>query len=319
MLALSFIYFTVLYRDGLGFLEGAWYTLVCCLGSVALYVSSLTRNLFLLGNDALLSNLQLMFDGLIKLTLILLGFFFLNINDGLQYFIIISLGAGVAGLIGVSVLGRCYSGTGASLAFGVADVIPHILPVGGAGLLNLAQLQGYRLYLTKTGDFFVLGCISFLLSLGTTATNAVLSLIGQFYIPKIYSAPGLYVAKYLFALFLCAIFLAIFSWPAAELLIFLLGKEQLVPFVWIVPIGVAIEFGNALIGAMTHHLNSEAKRLHPVLLATLFGASVSVLTLFIGYDQLGAAISVACALLFGQFVAIAYILVSCNWGAHVKR
>ncbi|RYF99315.1 MAG: hypothetical protein EOO07_36900, partial [Chitinophagaceae bacterium] len=97
ILGLSFLYFSQFYGHEIELEKAGVYALICSAGSVALYVTSLSRNLFLLGNDALLSNLQLMFDGLIKLGLIVTGFSFFHISDGVQYFLVITLGAGIAG------------------------------------------------------------------------------------------------------------------------------------------------------------------------------------------------------------------------------
>lgn len=316
----SCIYFLFFYDWGaaVNLVDLIGYSAICAFGSVALYLSAGARNVLLVSDDLIFSNLQLFLDGFIKLGMALLGFFVMEVEKGIYYFFVLSIGGGIAGLIGFVFIRYRYSGSGDGIGISYKDIITHVAPVGASGVSNLVQLQGYRLYLGRVGEIVALGAISFLTSLGATATNAVLSIISQKFIPKIYVQPGKNIRAYVIWLTIASVGLALASWPSAKILVYVLEKDILTPYIWMVPVGVLVEFGNSLIGAVTHYYNAQGKSLIPLSVAGFLASIVSCLVLISFYDVFGAAKAVASALVIGQITAIAYIYFKTDWSTYVK-
>lgn len=185
-----------------------------------------------------------------------------------------------------------------------------VFPVGGAGVLNWLQLQVYRPFIsTVHGNLAAVGAIAFLTNLGSTATNAVLTVVSQLWLPKVYASKGEVTRLYLKTIAAVGLFLALCSVPAGWLFLSLAGKPELIAGIYLVPVGVLQEVINAMIGALVVHYSVREVHLFIFPLMTSIGVAVMVFALLF-YDQLQLPVmpSVAVGLALSQLLVIVGIL-----------
>ena len=162
-------------------------------------------------------------------------------------------------------------GTRSSLAF--------MLPIGAGALLNLAQLQGYRIYFSDAGALVEVGLYAAIAGLGASLTQALGAVYNQMAqrrlfddadpsaMPRYFRHAALLLAGCAVAVALASpVFLALFR-PAY------LGLWYLALF------GVVVEGGNLLLGAAGLHLSVARSRPRLILIFSLAGLVVTAVGL----------------------------------------
>jgi hypothetical protein len=292
-------------------------SLVCASLSVATYLSTLGRNLCQLANFPVYSSLGQVVEGTFKVALLVL-LAFVGLAEALPVAVLATFGALMSAVITFGLLmwkmhshyAADYSAAPApSYLSNKRELSGVVLSVGAGGVLNWAQLQGYRPFLmaSSAAGGAVVGSISLLSTLGSTAANAAFNILTQLQLPKQYQSKGGSTARYLALMGLLALFLSIVSLPAGALFLWLADKMELIGLVYLVAVGVLVEAGNAAIGICTHHLNTQKKNLHLLPLAGLIGCLVTfALLLVLPGSQTH--MVVALALVAGQISALSSVL-----------
>ena len=183
-----------------------------------------------------------------------------------------------------------------------------VVSVGTSGILNWAQLQGYRpLMMGMPNGGQVVGSVAFMSTLGSTAANAVFTILAQLQVPQQYNTRGASTPRYLRLLGLTALGLSLICLPAGAVFLWLSAKTQLMGLVYLVAVGVLVEAGNAAIGVCTHHMNALGQKMWNLPFAGFIGCALTFGMILIPVSD-DAHISVAIALVAGQALAVGIIL-----------
>ena len=184
-----------------------------------------------------------------------------------------------------------------------------VLSIGASGILNWAQLQGYRplLISSSSGGATIVGTVSFLSTLGSTTSNAVFTILAQIQVPQQYRSKGASTSHYLLILGGVTLGLSIACLPAGALFLWISNKWQLLEVVYLVAVGVLVEAGNAAIGVCTHHMNAQGKTLWGLPQAGLIGCMATFIMLLMPMAT-DPYIAVAIALVIGQALTVSIVL-----------
>jgi diacylglycerol kinase len=183
------------------------------------------------------------------------------------------------------------------------------MSVGASGVLNWAQLQGYRpLMMNSINGASVVGSVSFMSTLGSTAAYAVFTVLAQFQVPQQYSSQGASTARYLQLLAFVTLLLCMACLPVGAAFLWLTTKMQLLALVYLVAVGVLIEAGNSAIGACINHMNALDQRMWGLPFSGLLGCAVAFGLLVAPWPTQDPHLRVALALVAGQIVAVVTVL-----------
>uniref|UniRef100_UPI00374D3BC3 hypothetical protein n=1 Tax=Undibacterium sp. TaxID=1914977 RepID=UPI00374D3BC3 len=271
------------------------------------FLSALMRNLLQLAGLATKSAMVNLFEQLMRLSITMLvikaGF-----HSGESIIVANSIGALLAATMGIGLIYRSMARDDRRYFFGYKKLIKNIIPVGSSGLMNWMQLQGYRPYVNyafQRPD--LIGAVSFLTSLGSTAANACLAILGQIWIPKQYASRGAATSRYFKIAVASIIGLALASLPAGWIFLHATNHLDLMPYVFLVPAGVLVEGGNTLIGIHTNHRNATGQPLWIIPMATFGGIIVTALILFFPVAASSLPVLIATALISGQLAILGII------------
>ena len=279
-------------------------TLFCIGLSVSMYLSSVFRNLLQLSGKAGHAATVALCESLGKaLAMALVAVIGLRHAQG-------AVLASAGGSLAAAALGAIFLKAmlvrtdGESYIDGIKSLMRRVAPVGGAGLLNWAQLQGYRPITTLAAGADVVGTISFLTTLGSTAANAVFTILAQVQIPRLYASDGGTAKQYLKGAVLCSATACVAVIPAGIAFLYVTGRMQLLGLAYLLVVGVLIESGNALIGVATNLSNAKGLPLWHVPIGSGLGLIVSAGLLGFGKIFPTPFENVALALVLGQFVSV---------------
>lgn len=289
--------------SGTGLIVG----LACASLASMTFLSALMRNLLQLAGMATKSAMVNLFEQMMRLGITMLvikaGF-----HTGESIIVANSIGAMLAAALGLGLIYYFTTRDKGVYFFGYTKLIKNIIPIGSSGLMNWMQLQGYRPYVNyafQRPD--LIGAVSFLTSLGSTAANACLAILGQIWIPKQYASRGEATPRYFQIAVACIIGLALASLPAGWVFLHATNHLDLMPYVFLVPAGVLVEGGNTLIGIHTNHRNATGQPLWIIPMATLGGIIVTALILICPIEAKALPILIAAALISGQLAILAII------------
>jgi hypothetical protein len=277
--------------------------LICCLLSLSIYVASITRNLLLLCDRPLHSSLLQVIDAAGKLALV--GALSLASLASARSVVLASAAASFfAAALGVAMLRRITTRTVQSYREPPLALAGRLASVGSSGLLNWAQLQGYRpLAAALFSSTEVVGAVALLTTLGGVAANGVNSVIGQMNVPRQYASKGATSFVYLQQLLLANAGTSLAMLPFAWAFLVVTGKAGLLGFLYLVVAGVLVEAGNAVIGVAVNHCNVAGQSLWHLPLAALAGcATTGGVLATLGSTSHPQAL-IAAALVLGQFTA----------------
>lgn len=271
------------------------------------FLSALMRNLLQLAGMATKSAMVNLFEQLMRLSITVLvikaGF-----HNGESIIVANSIGALLAATMGIGLIYRYMTRDNRTYFFGYKKLIKNIIPIGSSGLMNWMQLQGYRPYVNyafQRPD--LIGAVSFLTSLGSTAANACLAILGQIWIPKQYASRGAATSRYFRIALGCIIGLALASLPAGWVFLHATNHLDLMPYVFLVPAGVLVEGGNTLIGIHTNHRNATGQPLWIIPMATFGGIVITALILVFPVATNSLPVLIAAALISGQLAILGII------------
>jgi len=232
-------------------------SLACALLCGFTYLTTFFRNILLIAGDKIGVSLSYFFEQASKLGLVI-GFILYGLNSAVEIILVLSLSAfitAVYGFIRVKIYLKnsnkiqVYSNTG-------ADYKKIIIPTGISGVLNWAQLQGYRPII---GGFLgkpeVVGSVGFLTMLGGAITSAVFSVMAQYWVPRQFSSGGVDTKIILKKTMYAIIALALMAYPTTFIFIRAISIEQFNGMEYLVSVGVIVEGCNYIIGLLGSHSN----------------------------------------------------------------
>ncbi len=271
------------------------------------FLSALMRNLLQLANMATKSAMVNLFEQIMRLS-ITVAAVRAGYHNGESIIAANAIGALLAATMGIGLIYRYMTRDNRIYFFGYKKLIKNIIPIGSSGLMNWMQLQGYRPYINyafQRPD--LIGAVSFLSSLGSTAANACLAILGQIWIPKQYASRGAATSRYFKIAVASIIGLALASLPAGWVFLHLTNHSDLMPYVFLVPVGVLVEGGNTLIGIHTNHRNATGQPLWIIPIATLGGIIITALILVFPVPAASLPVLIATALISGQLTILSII------------
>ena len=188
-------------------------------------------------------------------------------------------------------------------------LINRVIHVGGSGLANWAQLQGYRPIVGATpAGAHVVGTVAFMTTLGSTAANSVFTIMALFQMPRQYSSNGETSGAYIRLIGVTTIALALLSLPAGLVFLQVAHRQELFALVYLVAVGVAIESGNAVIGVCTNHLNVTQRSMATLSKAGIGGCLITFALLFLLGGRAAQHLQLAVTLVVGQACTVATVL-----------
>lgn len=286
------------------------YTLTCCLLAIATYLMSLAKNIYQLADRQYVSSFLQIYDGCTKIALFSLAFFLLK--DTSQSIIIsVQCYSFLACISAVAIFAFILKGNSSDNweQYGLKVFAERIIPIGFFGMTNWGQLQGYRPYLASIGLHRELGIISYVSNLASAAAAAVMSVLCQLAIPKIYRSKGEYIHTHVKIILSVCVLLSVLSLPGGYLFFSLAGKLSYTQYLYILPIGVIQESANAIIGSYTHTYNVKDQRLTVFIYAGCLGILVTTLILIVNQWLAGDVIAaVALSIVISQIIVCGYII-----------
>ncbi|MEK9495038.1 hypothetical protein V2H77_00855, partial [Photorhabdus sp. P32] len=284
----------------------------CCLLSLSTYIYTLVKNIYQLANKQVISSILLVFDVIIK---VIVFYCVYKCYGSTTFSIIISL---IIYSISVLIISSYlifirfhYSNEKNEDYYSLKVAIQRIMLMGTSGIMNVGQLQGYRPYLAYLGNTSELGILSFITNLAGTATGAVLSIINQIGIPRIYHTEGQYINKHIKLIFLVCIVLSFLSIPAGMIFFHIAEKDNFYPYLFLLPVGVLQEGSNAIIGTYNHLYNIKDGKLSIFATSGVLGFAVMAVMLSIyTITKMNVFITVALGIIFSQFCVVMYIMIN---------
>ena len=282
---------------------------ICSALAVATYLSSLGRNLLQLAAHPTYSSFGPLTEGIFR-TGMITALALYGITDALSVAMISAMGAVMAAMLTLTLLGKVSCHVERNYLADQRRLFMSILPISGSGLLNWAQLQGYRPLVSNASSvgLEIVGTISFMSTLGSTAANAAFTILAQFQLPYQYQSKGKTTPRYLMLLFLLTVVLAFASLPAGLAFLWVTDKTQLFGLVYLVVLGVILEAGNAAIGVCTNHLNVLGKSMWNLPVAGLTGCAVTYCLLLSPKLLTDQYMHIAMSLVMGQLTALVIVL-----------
>jgi len=251
----------------------------CTALTIATYFSNAIKNVLQLSGLPQFASFSILIEQSIRLVLCFIIVKFIS-NDATWLLIVNTLAAIIAGLTAFTALSYYNKKSQERYFHTYKEIISNVIPIGFGGVLNWAQLQGYRPlinYTTQRQD--MIGIVSFLTVLGSTATVSIMSIIGQIWSPKLYVSQGKMTNKYLKVVFITSVCLIIASIPSAWFFLKIVNKQQLLPYIFLVPIGVIIEACNTALGIYTSDASVKHNKLWFLTLYASIGMTMSFLPL----------------------------------------
>tara|TARA_R110002033_G_scaffold96187_1_gene145098 strand:- start:14637 stop:15872 length:1236 start_codon:yes stop_codon:yes gene_type:complete len=136
------------------------------------------------------------------------------------------------------------------------SLLYKVYPTAKSAVLNWLHLHAYKPASSSIGlSSTNLGIISYLIALGSSASQAFIGLIFQKMLPAIYSSNGGGAKKFILILCITCFILVLLSLPVSIVFIDFIGKAELSSYFWLVAIGVIIEFLNAIVGVVAVFAN----------------------------------------------------------------
>jgi hypothetical protein len=136
------------------------------------------------------------------------------------------------------------------------SLLYKVFPTAKSAVLNWLHLHAYKPASSSIGlSSTNLGIISYLIALGSSASQAFIGLIFQKMLPAIYSSNGGGAKKFILILCITCFILVFLSLPVSIVFIDFIGKAELNSYFWLVAIGVIIEFLNAIVGVVAVFAN----------------------------------------------------------------
>jgi len=283
---------------------------VCTLLTTTTYITTLLRNLYQTAAKPYISSFIQLADTALKLLTVILCVW---LEKSTALFLLLSyLVLSVALLC--FMLGyvlKTHRNTESNRYFeSYALLGKKIFPIGSAGVLNWVQLQSYRPFLSiAQQNFAALGAISFLTNLGSTATNATMTVLSQLFLPRVYASKGFFSKQYLSVIAVLGCGLAVISLPCGWLFLLLADKQQMMGGLFLIPVGVLQEVINAMVGALTVHYTVRHHRLEIFPVCTFFGVLIMCGGLFgIYLFELQVMSAIGLSLIFSQLFVIVSLL-----------
>lgn len=296
------------FAEIVGVTSPAFVTIACCAVSISTYGVNLYRNILLVSDRVVRSSVMTACDATAKLVAVCLAASFAsNVVGAVELTIAAAMGSATA-LLALMLWGRVKDirwPTAPLLPEKLSNQLERILPVSGSGLLNWAQMQGYRPLLAwLQAPMETVGTVALLVGLGSTAAMSCFAVVSQMHVPRLYASQGKDVRRYWVLTIVVALALALCAWPAGWLFLELTGKQRLLPYVGLVSVGVLLETCNALVGIALHRANAAGNSLWRLPLASgIACATTLVILLYVTSIQTSVWL-VAAALAAGQLLVV---------------
>lgn len=150
-------------------------------------------------------------------------------------------------------------GDGSIIKPSVREITRFSYPFTIMSLCNWLQLQGYRLALARLGFLEMIGIYSSVSNLGGSIMSAAGTLFGQMYGPNIYKSMGAYTWRYLRNAFLLVVGIVLLTAPFCHFITLLATRHNLMPYAYVMLLGIGVEGCNFLMWPVLVHLSIGAK------------------------------------------------------------
>ena len=302
---------TALFSKVAGVMSPAFVTMACCAISISTYGVNLYRNILLVSDRVVRSSVMQSCDAVAKLVAVSLAATFIPKVGPIELTIAASMGSATS-LLALLLWGRVKdfsSPVSPLIPEKLSDQLVRILPVSGSGLLNWAQTQGYRpLLVWLLAPMETVGTVALLVGLGSTAAMSCFAVVSQMHVPQLYASQGRSgVRRYFGITTFTALILALFAWPSGWLFLELTDKQELLPYVGLVSIGVLLEAANALVGIALHRANASGHSLWRLPMATCMGCATTLAVLIYLVPIQPTVWLIAAALAVGQLIVVSLV------------
>lgn len=281
--------------------------LLCCVLSITTYLSLTTRNAILLTGHAVSTSALQFIEAASKATLI--GIAALLGNPSAETLILATAGGSLCSAICAwFLLGRLTKPSTDPYQEPLRPLIAKISAIGSSGLLNWAQLQGYRpLLAALLPSVEVIGAVAFLTTLGATVGNSISTIMSQIHVPRQFTTNGETTSTYAKQLWLASISAAIIALPFAYIFLLATNKSDLSPLLYLFVAGIFIEMGNGTIGIAISHCNIRGKPIRHIPIAGTFGCLTTLAMLLYVPAAENQYLVIAAGLAIGQLVTVSIV------------
>ena len=155
-------------------------------------------------------------------------------------------------------------------------------PIAIGAIINLAQLQGYRLLLAPMGFIEIIGKYFVVSQVGVVGMSIISIIYSQIYIPIVYKTKGGYLQVYLKNALLLISFVFVFSLIFSKALVSLLTKPEYSQYSILILYGILAEGCNLILGALGIYLTIKSKT-RQMLLGSVLTATISVMVTYLLY------------------------------------
>lgn len=286
--------------------------LACGFLSAGMFVASVFRNISLGKGLVDVGTGGFALEQSARFLLILVCVFSFGLLGENAMIIASGVGSMVAGLAMLSML-KGHFGRGSNASYPApswGDVKQRFLPIALSALLNLIQLQGYRIIIGDwLGDQVAVGQVATLSVLGLSGAAGVLGLFSQLWLSRVYHGDGADYLRMVRKGAQLVLVLAIVSAPVGFVFLHMIDKPNLVPYAYLIPLGALVEGGNFLLGIIGSRLNasSKAESLWIIAKFGMVGVAFTYAALLVGLGVSNNIVAVVAVSLFlGQASAVIY-------------
>jgi O-antigen/teichoic acid export membrane protein len=191
--------------------------------------------------------------------------------------------------------------------FRIKEILHFSYPISVGALGNWVQLQGYRLILVPLGYAEVLGIFATITSIGSAGMGAVSTIFTQAFSPNIYKSNGGYTGIYIKNALILIATIVLCCLLFGDNIVRIATSPKFEPYWIILIIGVLVEAGNFLIGALTIHISLVGKT-KQMMMASYWGIVVLVISFSIVFFTNSInAYSIGGPLVFAQLAVLVFI------------
>lgn len=317
---LLFFNVKLLYRFGIAAIIGFAFVIFVRPSEVIYFVLIVATALSLYTSQALrgvLNNLEhkriaaisLIFEALLKIVLLLFLLQFMSPNAMTLIAAWIIALLLVAGFLGHQLMKTGVLSIGGKTAVQIppAEVFRFAYPISISAVFNWIQIQGYRLILVPLGFAEMVGIYATIENIGRAGMGALSSVFGQMFVPNIYKSSGGYTGTYLRNAFFLIAFVFIFSLFFSDRIVSLVTNEKFAKYSWILLLGIIVEAGNFISGALAIHITLKTST-KKMLVASIIGAASMVAVLAgIYYADMITVQSLGLPIVISQILVVAYM------------
>ncbi len=188
----------------------------------------------------------------------------------------------------------------------IKSILKFSYPISVSSIINLIQMQGYRILLVPLGLSSMVGIYGTVANVGSSGLSVFSTIYNQLFVPDIYKTKGHFLSKYIKWSLLIIVGVLVFGFVFSTLIISILTSSIFVQYSKLISFGILTEAGNFLIGPLTIYmtLNDMTKLIPRISLVGLFCFVISFASLF--YLKLFSLYTIGLPMVLTQIVIFSY-------------